>query len=123
MEFTPINTEEEFAARVKEKYGDIENLQGQITTLTGERDAANAKVKGYETAAMKRRIAQEKGIPAEFADRLTGETEKDLKADADAMAGMLRSVKGPAPIFEPGAPAPDAKTAGMATMLSELRGE
>lgn len=123
MPFEPINTQEEFEARVTEVYGDVKDLQGQITTLTGERDAANAKVKGYETAAMKRRIAQEKGIPAEFADRLTGETEKDLKADADAMAGMLKAVKGPAPIFEPGTPAPDAKTAGMASMLSELRGE
>lgn len=123
MEFIPINTEEEFAARVQEKYGNIEDLQGQIATLTGERDTANAKVKGYETAVLKRRIAQEKGIPAEFADRLTGETEKELKADADAMASMLKAVKGPAPMYEPGAPAPDAKTASMASVLSELRGE
>ncbi len=123
MPFEPINTQEEFEARVTEVYGDIKDLQGKIQTITGERDEANAKLKEYETAAMKRRIAQEKGIPAEFADRLTGETEKDLKADADAMAGMLKAVKGPAPLFDPNTPANDAKTAGMTSMLNELRGE
>lgn len=122
-EFTPINTQEEFEARVTEVYGNVKDLQGQITTLTGERDTLQSKVKGYETTALKQRIAQEKGIPAKFAARLSGETEADIKADADAMASMLREVKGPAPLFEPGGKDPDAKTAGMTSMLSELRGE
>lgn len=122
-EFTPINTQEEFEARVTEVYGNVKDLQGQITTLTGERDTLQSKVKGYETTALKQRIAQEKGIPAKFATRLSGETEADIKADADAMASMLREVKGPAPLFEPGGKDPDAKTAGMTSMLSELRGE
>ena len=38
MEFTPINTQEEFDAAVTAKYGDVANLQQQVTTLTGERD-------------------------------------------------------------------------------------
>ena len=88
MSFTPINTQEEFDSRVKELYGDVGNLQQQITTLTGERDThANTiaelqkQVKGYETSALRQRIAREKGIPAEMADRLSGETEKDIKVD------------------------------------------
>ena len=137
MEFTPINTQEEFEARVTEVYGDVKGLQGQITTLTGERDnhaqtiaardttiaELQGKVKGYETAALKQRIAREKNIPLDFADRLSGETEADIKADADAVAKMLKAVKGPAPMFDPSGKDPDAKTIGMATMLSELRGE
>ena len=137
MEFTPINTQEEFEARVTEVYGNVKDLQGQITTLTGERDThaqtiadrdttiaeLQGKVKGYETAALKQRIAREKNIPQEFAERLSGETEADIKADADAVAKMLKAVKGPAPLFEPSGTDPDAKTVGMATMLSELRGE
>ena len=129
-EFNPINTQEEFDARVTEVYGNVKDLQGQITTLTGERDThANTiaqlqkQVKGYETTALKQRIAKEKGIPMDFASRLSGETEADIKADADAMAGMLKAVKGPAPLFEPGGKDPDAKTVGMTTMLNELRGE
>ena len=129
-EFKPINTEEEFKAAVKAQYGDVEDLQGKITTHEGTiaaRDKTIAdlqkQVKGYETTALKQKIAKEKGIPMDFAARLSGETEADIKADADAMAGMLKAVKGPAPLFEPGGKDPDAKTVGMTTMLNELRGE
>ena len=130
MSFTPINTQEEFDSRVKELYGDVGNLQQQITTLTGERDThANTiaelqkQVKGYETSALRQRIAREKGIPAEMADRLSGETEKDIKADADIVAGILKSVKGPAPMFNPEPKDPKASDANLTTMLTELRGE
>ena len=108
MEFTPINTQEEFDSRVKELYGDVNDLQGRITTLTGERDAhadtiaqLQTKVKGYEMTALKAKIAKEKGIPAEMADRLTGEDEKGLRADADIMAASLRAFKGAAPLYNP----------------------
>lgn len=130
MDFEAINTQEEFDARVKEAYGDINDLKNQLQTLTGERDAGaktiaelTAKVKSYELSALKQSIAAQKGIPAEMAARLTGETEKDIAKDADAMAAMLRKVKGPAPSFEPDKKDPDAKNAALINMLHELRGE
>lgn len=130
MEFVPINTQEEFDNRVKELYGDVNDLRGKITTLTGERDAhadtivqLQTEVEGYKMTALKTKIAKEKGIPAEMADRLTGEDEKSLRADADTMAANLRAFKGAAPLANPEPAAPDANTASMKTMLSELRGE
>lgn len=130
MDFEAINTQEEFDARVKEAYGDINDLKNQLQTLTGERDAGaktiaelTAKVKGYELSALKQSIAQQKGIPAEMAARLTGETEKDIMKDADTMAAMLRKMKGPAPSFEPDKKDPDTKNAALVNMLHELRGE
>lgn len=130
MDFEAINTQEEFDARVREAYGDINDLKNQLQTLTGERDSGaktiaelTAKVKGYELSALKQSIAQQKGIPAEMAARLTGETEKDIMKDADAMAAMLRKVKGPAPSFEPSKKDPDAKNAELIKMLHDLRGE
>lgn len=130
MDFTPINTQEDFDARVRELYGDVDDLQGKITTLTDERDTGartiaelQAQVKGYEVSALKQRIAQERGIPAEMAGRLTGETEKDIRRDADAMAASIRKIKGPAPDFEPERRDPDAKTAALMNTLHELRGE
>lgn len=130
MEFNPINTQEEFDARVSELYGDVSGLQQQVTTLTGERDAhartiteLQTKVKGYETSALKARIAKEKGIPAEMADRLSGETEKDIKADADAMAGILKSIKGPAPLADSEPKNVDEKTAALKKMLHNMKGE
>lgn len=130
MEFTPINTQEEFDARVREVHGDISGLQGQIETLTGERDTHAAtiaqlqgQIKGYETDSLKRKIAGEKGIPLEFASRLTGENEADIKADADRMTGLLRAYKGTAPLAEPNQNNEDAGRAHMRSFLRKMKGE
>lgn len=129
-EFNPINTQEEFDAAVRERYGDVENLQSQIATLTGERDGhattiANLQkeINGYKTAELKQRIAKEKGIPMEMASRLSGESEKDIRADADTMASMLRAYKGPAPLADPEPKVTDEKTAAMKKMLQNMKGE
>ena len=58
-----------------------------------------------------------------MAGRLAGETEKDIRADADAIASILRAVKGPAPLADLTPKEADAKTASMSSMLNELRGE
>lgn len=128
--FNPISTQEEFDARVTELYGDVKDLQGQIATLTGERDThANTitelqkQIKGYETNALKQRIAKEKGIPYEMADRLAGETEKDIRADADTMAGTLRAYKGAAPLADHQTPAEEGTRAKLRNMLSKMKGE
>lgn len=95
-EFTPINTQEEFDNAVRERYGDVAGLQGQVKSLTKERDTHAQKVaeltsqiKTHEVNALKIRIAHEKGIPHEMASRLSGETEADIRADAEAMAKFL----------------------------------
>lgn len=128
-EFNPINTQEEFEARVTEVYGDIKDLQGQITTLTGERDTAartvaelQNQVKGYETSALKARIAREKNIPYELADRLSGETEADIRKDADNLSQFIRSVKGPAPLFSNEPAEINAQDAALKKMLQEMKG-
>lgn len=114
-EFKPINTQEEFDAAVTARYGDVAGLQGQIDALTGE-------INGYKVAAMKSRIAREKGIPQEMEGRLTGETEQEILADADALAKSLKAVKGPAPMFQPEG-AGGSKNADLTNILHELRGE
>ena len=119
----PINNQEEFDAAVAEVHGDIAALKNQVTTLTTERDTLQGKVKGFETDAMKRKIALEKGIPMDMASRLAGDDEKALKADADNMAAMLRAFKGPAPLADPMPKDPDPKIADMTNMLRDLRGE
>ena len=78
MEFTPITTEEGFLAAVKEKYGDVEDLQGKISNhekTIGERDATitqlQTQINGYKTAELKQRIAKETlEIYAPIAQRL-----------------------------------------------------
>lgn len=114
--FTPINTQEEFDAairdrinRERQKYADYDTLKEQVGTLTTERDTfkqqvdeRDAKIRKYETDSVKTRIAAEKGLPASMASRLTGETEEEITQDADSLAQIFRTAKGPAPMFEGG---------------------
>lgn len=128
-EFKPINSQEEFDAAVTARYGDVAGLQGQIQTLTGERDrlktaneSLTGEIDGYKVSAMKSRIAREMGIPQEMEGRLSGETEAEIRADAEALAKSIKAVKGPAPMFQPGTEN-GGKNANLITMLHELRGE
>ncbi len=128
-EFKPINSQEEFDAAVTARYGDVAGLQGQIQTLTGERDrlkmaneSLTGEINGYKVSALKSRIAREKGIPQEMEGRLSGETEAEIRADAEALAKSIKAVKGPAPMFQPGTET-SGKNANLITMLHELRGE
>ena len=82
-------------------------LNKQIKDLTaklGERDSSiadlTAKNKAYETASVKTRIAREYNIPYELADRLSGETEDDIKKDAEKLSAFVGRKK-TAPLFHP----------------------
>ena len=133
-EFKPINTQEEFDAAIKDrlerergKFSDYESLKTQVGTLTTERDTAvqqlsdaNAKIKTYETNSVKMRIAQEKGLPAEMALRLTGETEEDIAKDADSMVQIFKATKGTAPLFDNTSGAGDDQDAALKQMLQNL---
>ena len=129
MDFNPINTQEEFDAAVKAKYGDVENLQGQITTLTGERDAHAAtiadlqgKVSAYETKELKGRIAKELGIPAHFADRLNGADEAALREDAKSLKEGLNKHMGTDPSYEPESGKKTGADADLLAMLHNMKG-
>ena len=137
-DFVPINTQEEFNTaiadrlrREREKYADYESikaengtLKNQVTTLTGEKEALEKQVKGHATAAVKMRIAQELNIPTSMADRLTGETEEDIRKDAETMANIFKTAQGAAPLYNPNTQPPaNQNDAAMAEMLHSLRGE
>ena len=126
-EFNTINTQEEFDAAVERQYGNVKDLQGQITTLTGERDAhattiagLQKELDGYKTAELKSRIAKEEGIPLDMAGRLSGADEKALRADAKALAGHLRSYKGAAPMADPEPAAEKGSKAAARRLLRNL---
>jgi hypothetical protein len=137
MSFNPINTQEEFDAAIRErlqrerdKYADYDSIKAengtlktQVTTLTGEKEALEKQVKGHATAAVKMRIAQELNIPASMADRLTGETEEDIRKDAESMANIFKTAQGAAPLYTNSQPAAKGSDAALSEMLSNLRGE
>lgn len=131
MDFKPINTQEEFDAAVKQKYGDVEGLQGQIDTLTGQRDGHAAtiqklqgEINGYKTAELKSKIAKEFGIPADMAARLTGADEKAMREDAKAMKASLKGFMGADPSYnnDKGGKG-GSEDADLLSMLRSMKGE
>lgn len=72
------NLEKTLASK-DEKYKEFET---NISELTG-------KVKYYETKELKLRIAHENQIPFELADRLSGATEEEIKADAEKLSSFV----------------------------------
>lgn len=62
-----------------EKYSNVDSV---IAELQG-------KVKNYETDSVKTRVSREYGIPWEMRDRLRGDTEEEIRADARAFSEML----------------------------------
>jgi hypothetical protein len=61
---------------------DSERLAERVTTAEQRADAA-------EKANMQLRVAVAKGLPSELVDRLRGDTEEELAADADQLLGLI----------------------------------
>jgi len=93
------------------QYSDYDDLKKQVSTLTNENTSLqstiskskekyadydqnienlNSKISGYETANLKTKIALENGLPYDLADRLVGDDEESLKADAERLAGFVK---------------------------------
>lgn len=127
-EFKPITTQEEFDAaikarlsREKEKYGDYDQLKDRVEELEKEnvglkstieannQSKADAdkqledmqkQIAGYETASLRTRVALQHGLPYDLADRLQGTDEESFKADAERLAGFMKSNQPVAPVKE-----------------------
>ena len=98
-----------------------EDLQKKIDELGNSLNSANekakadaeaiasleAKNKSYETASVKSRIAHEVGIPFELANKLSGETEDDIRKDAEALKPYVTQ-KHVAPLRNPESSDPHA---------------
>lgn len=128
-EFKTIETQEEFDAAIKARLDrntktvtdevkksyegylspdEVKKLNEQIASLNSqltEKETAitdlTAKNKAYETASVKARIAREKGLPYELAERLSGESEEDIAADAESLAKFVSADRHPAPLYAP----------------------
>lgn len=152
-DFTAITTQEELdtivkarLAREKEKYADYDQLKTRVSDLEKEngalKSAAEAsktsvadydkqiadlkkQVAGYETANLRTRIALQNGLPYDLADRLVGDDEETIKADAERLAGFMKPVKPAAPpkSNEPNVNNANDEDAALKGMLRKMRGE
>lgn len=80
----------------------------------------DAKIKSYETNSVKMRIAHENNIPYELANRLSGDSEDDIRKDAETLAKLLKG-RDPAPLASTEPEGVDGKRAAVKKMLSDLK--
>lgn len=106
------------------------DLEGQICTLTGDLTKARSDLadmtKRAETAErslLRSRVAREAGLPAELADRLAGEDEKTLKADAEALSKLIGKPQETQPLAELSDIGKDDQHTEMRKLLQDLKGE
>lgn len=103
-DFKPIETQEAFdaaVADVKKQYEgwlSPEDYNAKTSDLANQLEAnkttiadLTAKAKAYESGALKMRIAHENGIPYELAGKLSGDTEEEIKKDAETLAKFVKN--------------------------------
>ena len=115
---------EDYAAKCQEYDSTIAGLQKTIEdgkATASELESAKAQIKKYEIGSVKTKVAHELGLPYEMADRLRGETEEDIRKDAETLKGIMP--KKPAPPLRSDDPATDPKQAAMKKLLDGIKGE
>lgn len=100
----------EFEQKISEKDAEIGQSKTDMEALNKKLEAVNKqledanqkisgisaleeKIKGYEVASVKSKIAREVGIPYELAERLSGETEEDIRKDAEGLRKLIGAGK------------------------------
>lgn len=78
-----------------------------------------AKIKGYETGSVKTRIAHETGIPYELAGRLSGNTEEEIRKDAETLSKFISNGR-TAPLKSSEDAPSDSKTAALRAFTAKL---
>lgn len=147
-EFKPIETQEELdhiikerIRREREKFSDYEDLKTRVSELETENNGLKttigdfnqskedtekmiadlqAQVTGFESSALRTRIALKNGLPFDFADRLQGIDEESLNADAERLAGFIRTSAPIAPMKNLEPEVGDTKYLQMKQMLQGL---
>ncbi len=87
-------TEAKANANAAQRLAEIEDEQKTETQrLTDQLAAEKAQRETVEQEALRFRVAAAKGVPADLIDRLRGDTEDELSADADALLNLVGAQK------------------------------
>lgn len=111
-EFTAIETQEQLDKIVGERLKrEREKAEKEIAELKAglekstekdaEIEALQKKIAGYEKTEMKRQIALENKIPYSLAERITGDTEEEMIADAKNLSKYFEQKETPPPLKSP----------------------
>jgi Domain of unknown function (DUF4355) len=89
---------EKEAKTLKARLDEIE--AASLSELEKAQKAANdaaARLAEYEKTTTRQKVALIKGVPADLVDRLRGDTEDEIAADADALMALVKAPTTPLP--------------------------
>lgn len=115
-EAAKYRTEAQAAREKAQEYEDRD--KSELEKASGQRDRARSEVDRLKTENMRLRVAIDKGLVgdrAALADRLQGETQEEMTADAEKLLSLMKPEAESRPSdFDGGAraPAPPSKDAG-----------
>ena len=117
----------EYEDKLKEAASKLSEASEKAAKHDKEIAERDARIKGYESDSVKTRIAHEIGIPYELSGRLSGNSEDEIRKDAEALLKAIGSTKPVAPLAtsEPGGTNLEsaAKDAALKKTLAGLKGE
>lgn len=73
----------------------VSSYDEKYKNYDSEMNELRTKVKNYESDSVKTRICKEVGIPEELKGRLHGDTEEDIKKDAEELKKIFPSMDAP----------------------------
>lgn len=91
---------DDFAKKTSEYTKQIGTLNDKIKANDTQLQELTAKNKAYEIGSVKSKVAHEYGIPYELAQKLSGDTEEQIKADAQCLSKFVKPSSA-APTFTP----------------------
>ena len=88
---------EDNAKAVAEYQKQIEEIKASHAKDSETINGLTAQVKSFEMANLKSKVAMELGLPYGMASRLSGETEDDIRKDAQSLKDLIGTSKPQAP--------------------------
>lgn len=125
---------------IEAKFADYNELKAQIAKLEADNTAFKAtieesksweqekagyekQISDYKTAQLKQSIALKAGLPLDLADRLTGDDEESLKADAERFSGFIKPKTPTPPLKNVEPDLGDGKDGAYKTLIQNLNTE
>jgi chromosome segregation ATPase len=93
----------------------------ELERLTEQLEAERTQRTALERQVLRSRVALQKALPADLAERLQGETEEELIADADKLLALVTPVAPGAPRASSRQGAPEPQTLDEDPLLRSLK--
>ena len=91
---------DEYVQQITALNSALEESKQKVAGYDSQIAERDAKINAYEISIMKSNIAATYGLAPELAARLSGDTEDDLKADAEKLANIIGKSHKVAPLAE-----------------------